>query len=961
MFRKFLFPVSCILVVIALVLAEMPWARPVAAAPHALGATITVNSTAQEVPFSTNGNCTLGEAIHAANTNTVVDGCIAGTGDDTIIVPAGTYTLTAVYDTAIWNWGDVGLPRVTAPLTITGDSLGGTEIVRDMAAPKFTILQVSGTTLTLNYLTLENGDAFGGMAEGGAVDFHASALIVNDSIFINNHAVEGGALCADHFSGILTVNRSAFYGNTADQRGGAIYISPYSDISITDSIFDGNTAVNDGGALAAVQPYLGSAVLNITNSVFEDNHATPGPAGHGGAIFSWDMISNITGSVIRGNTAKGHGGGAFLRGTNTITNTTIANNTTAGTAFGWGRGGGIYAEEGPLTIVGSTISGNTADNGGGGVSSGFHGSTTIRNSTISGNTVGGGYYGYGGGLEDRAPDGGLHLYNVTITGNSVTSTVGEGGGLWKEGEWSTRWGYAQNTIIAGNTSAYAGPDCYMSNGNAVLVSSGYTLLGNNSGCNFTTGTGDIVGTGASPVDALLAPLANNGGPTETHAPYPGSPALEAGSPNVPGSGGDSCESTDQRGVARPQGAVCDMGAFEYEAPSDTTPPAVASITRADANPTAAASLDFTVTFSESVTGVDVSDFTPVQSGVSGATVSGVSGSGDTYTVTVNTGNGDGTLGLDLTDDDSILDAASNPLGGAGAGNGDFTGEVYTVDKTLPADGAVLPNKRPAFDWEDMSGVIGYQLQVAKTAAFNFGTLTKNSAVSNYTFTTDLSANTLYYWRVRAKLTATTYGPWSVVRTFTTGNPPSVPTLSAPAKNALTTNASPLFDWSNSTVSGGAVFDHYQVQIATDAGFAIVIHDHNVGVLQDNDAVLTPAATYYWRVRSFAADGDYSAWSAVRSLRIAYTAPVLTAPANASVIGSLTPTFTWDAVAGAASYHLQVSRDATFTLLVVNNAVAAPTYVQPTNLLAATTYYWRVKIKGPYGPSAWSATFSFTTP
>jgi membrane protein implicated in regulation of membrane protease activity len=113
---------------------------------------------------------------------------------------------------------------------------------------------------------------------------------------------------------------------------------------------------------------------------------------------------------------------------------------------------------------------------------------------------------------------------------------------------------------------------------------------------------------------------------------------------------------------------------------DTIPPAVTAITRASPNLTRAASVDFAVTFSEAVTGVDVSDFTLALTGnITGATVSGVAGSGTTYIVTVSTGSGSGTLRLDVSDDDSILDAAANPLGGTGVGNGDFTsGEAYVV-------------------------------------------------------------------------------------------------------------------------------------------------------------------------------------------------------------------------------------------------------------------------------------------
>ena len=117
---------------------------------------------------------------------------------------------------------------------------------------------------------------------------------------------------------------------------------------------------------------------------------------------------------------------------------------------------------------------------------------------------------------------------------------------------------------------------------------------------------------------------------------------------------------------------------------DHTPPLVNSITRTNANPTSAASVDFNLTFSESVTGVDAGDFSLTTNGVSGAAVSGISGSGSAYTVTVSTGGGNGTIRLDVADDDSIKDTALNPLGGSGTGNGNFTsGEEYIIIDQIP--------------------------------------------------------------------------------------------------------------------------------------------------------------------------------------------------------------------------------------------------------------------------------------
>lgn len=129
----------------------------------------------------------------------------------------------------------------------------------------------------------------------------------------------------------------------------------------------------------------------------------------------------------------------------------------------------------------------------------------------------------------------------------------------------------------------------------------------------------------------------------------------------------------------------DVGAFE--ATSDPMPTVLSSV-RLNPSPTNAASVSFKVTFSEPVTGVDLAapfnDFNLVaSSGISGAVIATVSADfGSVYTVGVNTGTGDGTLRLDVVDDDSILNSGGNPLGGMGAGNGDFnTGETYTINKS----------------------------------------------------------------------------------------------------------------------------------------------------------------------------------------------------------------------------------------------------------------------------------------
>ncbi|MBK8780336.1 MAG: right-handed parallel beta-helix repeat-containing protein [Anaerolineales bacterium] len=144
------------------------------------------------------------------------------------------------------------------------------------------------------------------------------------------------------------------------------------------------------------------------------------------------------------------------------------------------------------------------------------------------------------------------------------------------------------------------------------------------------------------------------------------------------------------------GSAPDIGAFEtaFGIPTPVvtvtptivfSPPVVSNILRADPSPTAANVVHFNVTFSKEVTGVDVGDFSLTTSGtITGANIAEVAGAGAAYVITVNTGLGDGSLRLDLLDNDSIVDAANNPLGGAGAGNGSFNAnEEYAMNRTAP--------------------------------------------------------------------------------------------------------------------------------------------------------------------------------------------------------------------------------------------------------------------------------------
>jgi hypothetical protein len=230
----------------------------------------------------------------------------------------------------------------------------------------------------------------------------------------------------------------------------------------------------------------------------------------------------------------------------TIVRSTISGNHTPD------QGGGIFSD-GPLTITDSTISGNmsTADEGGGIFIE--NGALTIVNSTISGNAASSS----GGGIFNNPPVGSansVRILNSTITANS--GSAGGGVATFDPGVIALR-----NTVLAGNSGQSGSPDA-----NGTLSSEGFDLIGDTAGA---TIVGDTTGniTGQAPG---LAPLADNGGPTETHALLAGSPALDAGDPNGCVDAAGAPLTTDQRGVPRPQGPRCDMGSFEANVPGGPT-------------------------------------------------------------------------------------------------------------------------------------------------------------------------------------------------------------------------------------------------------------------------------------------------------------------------------------------------------------------------------------------------------
>jgi hypothetical protein len=255
----------------------------------------------------------------------------------------------------------------------------------------------------------------------------------------------------------------------------------------------------------------------------------------GGGIFNQGTL-RVERSRIIDNFANSTGAGIDSGGTAVITDSIIAGNFAD---FGAGGGGGIN-NFGTMFVTASTINNNASVDWGGGIGNG--GALELTNVTVSGNSAGK----EGGGLWNH-PLGNAVLRNATITNNNG----GAGGGIFAFAGGFPGQVSLINTIVAGNDPQ----DC---NGSRPVVALGHNL--DSDGTCGLSGPGDLSG-----VDPLIGPLADNGGPTQTHALLAGSPAIDGGE-------NSACPPNDQRLVGRPQDGngdgilVCDIGAFEVFIP-----------------------------------------------------------------------------------------------------------------------------------------------------------------------------------------------------------------------------------------------------------------------------------------------------------------------------------------------------------------------------------------------------------
>ncbi|MGQ0618870.1 MAG: choice-of-anchor Q domain-containing protein [Panacagrimonas sp.] len=437
------------------------WVRNAFVLAIAAGALAPCSAPAATIAVS--ANCSLADAITSANLNSATGGCSAGSGADTLTLPAAADLVLTEE-----------LPKLISDITLEGN---GATVRRDPTAPPFRIFSIGEVVneLLLPTVTIRNTTVSGGSAistGSSAIPGYGGGLLV-----FGGHVTVTGCR--------VTANRGDFGGGLSSGLNG----NNFATLDIVNSVVSGNQAGTGGGV-------NGNTFTTITGSTLSGNTALVG----GGVA----RVASISDSVISGNRAI-RGGGLSVKGTMTVTNSTISGNTAATFETNPGIGGGVHIDNDDL----------------------IRGTLNLIDSTVSGNTA--------------AVGGGLYFGDQSVGGNLSRS------------------------IVAGNTDEGNGADEIAVNSLFDVQFTGGSNLFGHSGTTrdqafkyFTPGPSDIVatsdGTQPTALSAILSPLANNGGPTETHALPANSPAIDAA--------GATCSSADQRGATRPQGAACDIGAFE---------------------------------------------------------------------------------------------------------------------------------------------------------------------------------------------------------------------------------------------------------------------------------------------------------------------------------------------------------------------------------------------------------------
>jgi hypothetical protein len=542
-----------------------------------IGCTLSQNSAGIPAPLDVAGGIGgSGGGIYNSGTLTVIGSALSNNN-----VASGYNQSGGIY------YGHGGGIYNTGTLTLIGSTISGNSLSTSSGTfgsgggtYNSGTLTITGSDISDNSLT---GGLMGNDATGGGI-FNSGTLTLTDSTISRNTIARFGKADRGDGGGIynagkLTVSGCNLSGNqsfSALQGGGAICNASQGTAAITDCTFDSNLA--DSGIWAYGGGISNAGTLRLTGSTLNKNSARGYSSGRGGGIENSGVLT-IIGSLLSGNSINrvGQGGGIDNSGTLTITASTLSGNSVQ--AFApypppWHvHGGGIF-NFGTLTVIASTLSGNHVQSygeaGGGGIYN--LGGLTILQSTLSGNSALGeaGSTGptdswagdaYGGGVYNGTSGslwpGRLTVLDSTISANSTafeSAGAAVGGGIYGDAGYPDTL-RMRNTLLASN-NAMASFDL-----NGPVTSLGHNLIGIGDGGSGYVDT-DLVGTSASPLDPKLGPLQDNGGPTQTMALLPGSPAIDAGA--------FTDSEWDQRGPGYPRqvNGVTDIGAYEVQLPNN---------------------------------------------------------------------------------------------------------------------------------------------------------------------------------------------------------------------------------------------------------------------------------------------------------------------------------------------------------------------------------------------------------
>ena len=282
----------------------------------------------------------------------------------------------------------------------------------------------------------------------------------------------------------------------------------------------------------------------------------------------------------------------------------------------------------------------------------------------------------------------------------------------------------------------------------------------------------------------------------------------------------------------------------------------------------------------------------------------------------------------------------------------------TPTLSSPANGAVNQSTSLNLSWGAVNGATSYRLQVSTASTFTTTVFDDSTLTSATKSIGPLSVASTYYWRVNAKDVIGT-SAWSAVWNFATVPlPPGAPSLTSPANGATNQPLSLNLSWG--AVSGAGT---YRVEVSTASDFnSTVVDDSTLTATTRSVSGLTNSVTYYWRVNAKNAGGT-SGWSSTWSYTTIVSVPgvpSLTSPTNGATNVALSPTLSWGAVSGAATYRLQVSTASTFASTVFDDSTVTAASRSVNGLANSTVYYWRVNAKNIAGTSAWSSVWSYTT-